>query len=353
MPEIEQIQIMRPRLPAQHQLRKNLRRIDRAGIYSNFGPLNHELLEGFAEHFRIPISNMCTVTNATLGLEGAIRSSSPSAGTWSLPSWTFTATAAAAINSGESIEFLDVDGDWRVVPSSGTKNLIDVLPFGDQLRIDRLPNNLDNLIIDAAASVDTLYFDDFFKMRKFGLVVSLHATKLIQAGEGGLFISNDSGWVERFKSWSNFGMDGSRTSLFVGSNAKMSEYASAIGLASLKNWKRDRQDWLSQSNRAYEISNRFGLKVLNPMAQKQVTPYWIIKSEKIERIKQEFELAGIPYRSWWESGCHEMPAYSKYQVMPLPNTELATKNSLGLPFHLFLNNPQWKRIETSLEKACH
>ena len=147
-------------------------------------------------------------------------------------------------------------------------------------------------------------------------------------------------------------MDGSRTSHFVGSNAKLSEYASAVGLASLKNWERDRHDWLDQSSRAYEISNRLGLEVLKPMASAQVTPYWIVKSALVNQIKLEFDRARIPYRLWWESGCHHMPAYSKYAAASLPNTELAARYSLGLPFHLFLTKAQWNRIETSLERAC-
>ena len=147
-------------------------------------------------------------------------------------------------------------------------------------------------------------------------------------------------------------MDSSRTSHSLGSNAKLSEYASAVGLASLKNWKVDRQDWLNQSSRAYKISNRFGLEVLNPMATSQVTPYWIIKSANVGKIKLEFGSAGIPYRSWWESGCHKMPAYSEYCPNPLPNTELAAEQSLGLPFHLFLTRAHWNKIETTLEKAC-
>ena len=351
MRKTDPILIMKPRLPSRFDIRKSLKLIDHSGIYSNFGPLNLDLITHFAKHFKISNSNICTVANATLGLEGAIRTANKNDNTWSMPSWTFTATAAAALNAGKSIEFLDVDKDWRVIPTVSTRNLIDVLPFGDSLDFERLPAGIENLVVDAAASFDSLDFQNFHKVRRFALVISLHATKLIQAGEGGLFISNDLGWVERFKSWSNFGMDQQRTSHFLGTNAKLSEYASAIGLASLKNWNRDRQDWFKQTTKAKEISDKFGLEVLAPMKNSKVTPYWIVKSSRVESIKRELVSSDIPFRLWWESGCHNMPAYSKFNSSPLPNTDLAAVNSLGLPFHLFLNNKHWKKIETALEKA--
>ncbi len=352
MGESSPILIMKPRLPSRFDLRKSLKLMDSSGIYSNFGPLNQELIANFATRFNIPSSSICTVSNATLGLEGAVRTALQNGSSWSMPSWTFTATAAAALNAGEKIEFLDIDSEWRVTPNSGTRNLIDVLPFGDEINIERLPDSIENLIVDAAASIDTLNIQNFQDKRKFALVVSLHATKLIQAGEGGLFISNDVEWVRRFKSWTNFGMDTARTSNFVGTNAKLSEYAAAVCLASLKNWDRDRKDWLKQTARAMEISDRLGLELLNPMKNSRVTPYWIIKSAFAERIREEFKRQGIPYRSWWESGCHKMPAYASYNVSRLPNTELAAQNSVGLPFHLFLKDSEWKRIESALERAC-
>lgn len=352
MAELDPILLMKPRLPSWLDLRKSLKLIDESGIYSNFGPLNLELIDRISNHFRIPNSHICTVANATLGLEGAIRTANKNEALWSIPSWTFTATAAAVINSGNSIEFLDIDEGWRVTPTPTTRNLVDVLPFGGALDLDRLPNGIENLVIDAAASFDTLEFRNFLSERKFGLVISLHATKLMQSGEGGIFISNDVQWVERFKSWTNFGMSQDRTSNFLGTNAKLSEYSSAVGLASLKNWNRDRQDWMSQTLKAREISHRFELEVLPPMENLRITPYWIIKTSHVERIKKELIRAEIPYRLWWGKGCHKMPAYSNSYLTPLPNTDLAAGNYLGLPFHLFLNRSQWLRIEMALEKAC-
>jgi dTDP-4-amino-4,6-dideoxygalactose transaminase len=181
----------------------------------------------------------------------------------------------------------------------------------------------------------------------------MHATKLLAAGEGGIFISNNLEWVSRFKSWSNFGMlgNGDRTSYTLGINAKLSEYAAAVALASLEMWPRTREKVLNQSANAIALANSFGLPVSTAMKKGYATPYWIVSLSNANtkaRLQNQLKNDAISYRNWWESGCHCMPAFEKVHHDQLDNTERLSNTTVGLPFHCFLTESDWQRISKSL-----
>jgi dTDP-4-amino-4,6-dideoxygalactose transaminase len=253
---------MVPFVPGFEKLQPFLKRIDSKKVYSNFGLLNEELIEKLASYFSIPEEFIATCANATLAITGAVLSSgSPKETEWECPSWTFTATASAIIQSGQALRFRDVDIEGRVIASEGCKALVDVLPFGETFSYDRLPKNINFYVVDAAASFDALRNISFPKNLDVGIVVSMHATKLLPAGEGGIFISNNPQWVSQFKSWTNFGMlgNGDRTSYTVGGNAKLSEYSAAVALASFNDWQITRELVLNQSKKAIALSNFYNL----------------------------------------------------------------------------------------------
>ena len=66
---------------------------------------------------------------------------------------------------------------------------------------------------------------------------SLHATKTMGMGEGGFAVSGDADWIERVRCLSNFGIDPGDFKVHqAGSNAKLSEYHAAVGIAALARW---------------------------------------------------------------------------------------------------------------------
>jgi dTDP-4-amino-4,6-dideoxygalactose transaminase len=348
------IPILIPSMPKYEELENYLKRIDENQIYSNFGPLNIELLTRLAAYFDVDVNQLATASNATLGLQGAISTSgSERSGHWSIPSWTFTATAAAAIASGIEFSFTDVDLQGRIIPDERSTSIVDVLPFGDDLAINRLPGKIELVVVDAAASFDALKSLQFTNSKRVGIVVSLHATKLLGAGEGGVFISNDAEWVSRFKKWTNFGFsDGAvRESEFVGSNAKLSEYAAAIALASLDSWEVRRAKLRELNGVALDISLSSGLSPITALQKNYATPYWIVETEsrihKLE-ISERLKSSGISFRDWWAGGCHKMPAYRNVPTTELRNTELLSEIQIGLPFHNQLSSNDLNRIKRAL-----
>lgn len=325
--------------------------IDESRIYSNFGPLNNLLINRLADYFNVHTTSLVTVANATLGIQGAILTSGISnLEEWALPSWTFTATAAAVANSNVEPHFFDVDEEWRLKCDHEIKNMVDVLPFGLDLNLNRIPSSVQCIVVDGAASFDSLRNLSLPKDKKIAIIVSFHATKLLPGGEGGVFISNDEEWVTRFKSWTNFGFDKTRISKFIGTNAKLDEYSCAVALAALDEWPRVKNNYLHITKRALEISDRSKLTVHLAMQRGFVTPYWIVSShrEKIDFVLSKLQENNIPFRRWWEYGCSEMPAYANFKKENLENSKRIAECTIGLPFHAFLNNNDWHLLEKTL-----
>jgi dTDP-4-amino-4,6-dideoxygalactose transaminase len=352
MKNLPKVKILIPKLPSLSELQPYIERIDNSKIYSNYGPLVCEFESRLAQHFNISLDNISTCSNATDAIEGAIKTSGGLDKKWEVPSWTFTATAAALVSSGVNFCFRDIDESQRIRLDPNFRNIIEVLPFGESIELERYALEVDNLIFDAAASFDALTRVPIMSSKRFAAIVSLHATKTLSTSEGAIFISNDNEWVKSFRRWTNFGMWGSRNSESTGSNSKMNEYSGAIGLASLDMWPELRSDWLAQMNHAKLLAEKYGLSTNSSLTKKLVSPYWILRlenAEKVQRLIKILDEQGIEWRRWWEFGCHVMPAYSGIAREELHLTEKEAQTSLGLPLHLNLTDTDWERIEIALK----
>jgi hypothetical protein len=109
----------------------------------------------------------------------------PTSASWEVPSWSFAASGLAGINAKVDLRFVDVSPDLGVAQLSGMRNDcfgLGVAPFGGSIseEIYRAFK-----LIDAAASFDAVRDSGKSLSPEQGVVVSLHATKLVSAGEGG------------------------------------------------------------------------------------------------------------------------------------------------------------------------
>jgi dTDP-4-amino-4,6-dideoxygalactose transaminase len=347
--------ILVPKVPTYSDYSHYLKQIDEEKVYTNFGPLNSKLISRLGIYLGLESWQILTVANATLGIEGAILTSGvDSEGRWAVPSWTFTATAAACARSNIDFEFVDIDQSWRPTLKSEFTGLIDVLPFGDDLDFNRpYFQNLNCIIVDAAASFDALKRVKIPDGIPIAILISLHATKSLPAGEGGIFLTNDRNWAKRFRSWTNFGLDDNRISHFVGTNAKLSEMNCAIALASLDKWDQTRNEIQLRNSKALTLIKDYNLNTTSALEKNYATPYWIVKFKEINQKKQielAFKESYFSTRNWWSSGCHTMPAYRNVPFHSLVETNNASNVSIGLPFHHELTDNYWEEVESIFSK---
>jgi len=223
-----------------------LKKIDSSRWYSNFGPLSDDFKSRLSKKFHVHHNQIELVCNATQGLSLAIQTLNIPTNTYcAVPSLTFPATISAITHAGLKPYFIDIDPinfmvtiesilKLKKVLGSKLSTVIPVSFFGKTLNLkewERLQKKINvKVIIDSAWSFDN------FQPSTLPQVISLHATKVLGIGEGGVVISKDKNFIKNFKKSINYGFTTNRDIIVKGTNAKMSEYTAAIGLASLDEW---------------------------------------------------------------------------------------------------------------------
>ena len=140
----------------------------------------------------------------------------------------------------------------------------------------------------------------------------------------------------------------------AGVNAKLSEYHSAIGLASLDLWSETRAAWMSVAGayrQALAKSNHINLQA--GFGETWVSSTCIVSvGEGVHaRAQQALATAGIETRLWWGNGAHNQPATGEFPRARLPATENLAKSTFGLPFYQDLQEDQVQHVVATLMAA--
>jgi dTDP-4-amino-4,6-dideoxygalactose transaminase len=336
--------VMRPRLPDAQSLLPYLRQIDEARVYGNYGPLNTRLEERLAQHFGASCDAVTTVANATLGLAVALTAQGARPGSLCvMPAWTFIASAQAAILAGLVPYFVDVDPiTWALDPSSIAELIEDapgdvgavmpVAPFGRPIDVAawdwvRAATGIP-MVIDAAAGFDTA------RPGTTPAVVSLHATKVLGIGEGGVVVCDDPQLARAIRTRANFGFYGSREAMVPALNAKMSEYHAAVGHAALDEWECARADWESVANHyRSRLEPSSEMRLQEGLGDCWVSSVCVVTLDgpDAESLASRLDAAGIETRRWWGDGAHAHRSTRDLPRTPLPVTERLARTTLGLP----------------------
>ncbi len=234
---------LRPSLPSPEQWIRYLDPAYAARQYTNFGPVN-QLFERQLEKFAaIPVRRAVTCANATVGLSAVLMGLGVK-GRVALPSFTFPATLYSVLISGCYPVICDVDPrTWELSPAIVESALArhkieavisvrafglcrDLQPVAQVCESARIP-----LVVDAAAALGGNISPGVATGGQgTAEVFSLHATKVLGIGEGGVVFCHPDD-AARFGRALNFGLGGSGFSRAL--NGKLSEFAAAIGLAVL------------------------------------------------------------------------------------------------------------------------
>jgi dTDP-4-amino-4,6-dideoxygalactose transaminase len=343
---IQSIPVMRPKLPVAERIAPYLQQIDASRIYSNFGPLARLLEARLAAFFGLPGGSTVSVANATLGLTLALCAQRPEPGSvCAMPAWTFAATAHAATLAGLVPYFVDVDpATWALDPDAIADEIarapatvgavVPVAPFGRPIDVAAWDHFQAQtglaVVIDAAAAFDSLV------PGSVPAVVSLHATKVLGVGEGGCVVSSDKDLIKDVQARANFGFFRSREALVPATNAKLSEYHAAIGLAALDEWEATRAEWMAVAqayNDLFSGSNRIRLQTGFGTSWVVSTCVLDIADAGSERVERALAAARIETRRWWGRGAHAHPATAQLPRSELPVTESLARSTIGVPLY--------------------
>lgn len=376
-PDPSPIPLLVPDVPPLQEILPWLERVHAARHYSNFGPLVAELESILASQFQLGSQQVATVANATLGLELVLQALDlPPGSKILLPSFTFVATVTAVLRAGHIPVLADVDVDsWMLTPeiarfSHAYMRVAAVMPvatFGmphDMRKWQEFESDTGvPVVVDAAAG----YGSQWLNGGEGTLVFSFHTTKSLPAIEGGLVVSTRPGLAAKVRQLSNFGINLDPTAEMAvgelagtGTNAKMSEYHAAVGLASLQNW-----EWNAERRRALQINLMRQLDMASGQHlswQKTgsggalVAPTLLClrlpdvrHREVLEHICQQKK---IMVRRWYLPLLSHMPILRhRCFTLPAPTAAALSQTLLGLPFFLGMTDIQCKRLESAISQS--
>jgi dTDP-4-amino-4,6-dideoxygalactose transaminase len=358
-------------LPPSEALVPYLQRIDTARIYSNFGPLEQELTGRIAKLLRLGFGSVLACSSGTMALTAAATAARHRWGRKGdlclCPSYTFVATAGAIQASKFQCHLVDIDteswsldaADLRFHPRLNEAGLImPVVPYGRTIPLETWQTFQDKthipVVIDGAASLDQLLAGNITLPASVPIVISLHATKSVSSGEGGLILCRDEAIIARAKQAINHGFAGSRIAQLPGLNGKMSEYHAAIGLAELDRLPAKVAQWDAVAahyrdgvaGRATPLRGRFWTA---PDISDCYVLYEAASPQDACDVQQSLDQLGIDTRFWYGTGIDGHSGYSDVSRDALPHAlDLGTR-LLGLPCFPGLKSPVIRKIVAHLK----
>lgn len=220
---------------------------------NGWGEKCYEYINRFEEAFKAHLGVKYAI--ATSSCTGALHMSMAALGIGPgdeviMADTNWIATAAPIVHLGAKPVFVDILPDsWCLDPglveqaiTRRTKAIVAVHLYGNLCEMDKLLTIGEKhgipVIEDAAEAIGSIYHGKRAgSMGKFG-TFSFHGTKTLTTGEGGVFVTNDSGLYEHVLTLSNHGRARGQIKQFwpdmVGFKYKMSNIQAAIGCAQLE-----------------------------------------------------------------------------------------------------------------------
>jgi dTDP-4-amino-4,6-dideoxygalactose transaminase len=351
--------VCRPQLPGADALLPYLRRIEASGWYSNFGPLEEELTSRLAGHLGLAPDQALLTGSGTVGLSAALMATArPGRRRCLMPSWTFVAGAGATLAARLTPYFCDVSADSWALDAEALSirdDLDDVAavlvtcPFGEAVDVATWDEFSDRtgvpVVIDAAAAFGALDARAL-SVGRSPMVVSLHATKTLGVGEGGLLLSRDTEAVGRAAAITNFGFHDARIAKLPGVNGKMSEFTAAVGHAALDRWSADRAAWGEALDLYAQRRQRFARSgaLRTPLWPTSTVNWVAADAATAGHAEHALAAQGIDTRRWWGGGCHAHAAYQAMERDELAVTEDVAARCIGLPMWQGLEGTDVDRV---------
>jgi dTDP-4-amino-4,6-dideoxygalactose transaminase len=293
--------------------------------FSNNGPLVQEFESRVAAY--LGVKHCVAMCNGTIALEIAIRACALR-GEVIIPSFTFVATAHALQWQQITPVFADIDPDtYTLDPVSvermitpRTTAILGVHVWGRPCAVQQLQEIADRhhlkVIYDAAHAFACSHRGTM--IGNFGEceVLSFHATKFLNAFEGGAIVTNNDALAEKVRLMRNFGFNGADNVIYIGVNGKMPEICAAMGLTGLEGI----EETISINRRNYEryashLADIGGLELVEYSGTDRTNYQYVVV-----KVGDDFPLLrddlvrilhaeNILVRRYFYPGCHEMEPY--------------------------------------------
>lgn len=370
-PEFPQpLAVGRPNRLDSDRLLNRIQKILKSGQLTNDGPAVQEFEERVCEHLNV--GNCVAVCNGTVALQ-IMAVAADLTGEVIVPSLTFIATAHALNWIGLTPVFADVDENTHTLcPESVAKcitprttAILGVHLWGNPCDTMSLKTLADRhnlrLLFDASHAFGCE--SNGVPIGNFGdaEAISFHATKVVQAIEGGAVVTNNDEIAAKCRLLRNFGITGFTQIESAGTNGKLNELCATAGLTSLESI----ETVVAHNRRNLEtyedvLDSIPGLQCATiSSADRQNAHYVVVRTgqelglsrdELLTTIRAE----GIFARSYFVPGCHRAAPYvgnSIHTPVALPVTERLLSELMQLPTGLSVSATDIRKIGCVLQNA--
>jgi dTDP-4-amino-4,6-dideoxygalactose transaminase len=369
--EKEMLHVGRPNLGNRESLLTRVNAILDRRWLSNNGPVVQEFERKVAGI--LGVKHALAMCNATAAIEIACRALGLT-GEVIIPSYTFIATAHALQWQEITPVFCDMDPATHNIDPAKIERLITPRTTGiigvhvwgrgcETEMIEQIAAN-HNLKVMYDASHGFGCTNSGRMLGTFGEceVFSFHATKFINALEGGVVATKNDDLACQMRMMTNFGFTGYDKVEYLGINGKMNEISAAMGLTNLEAM----EEIIAVNHRNYEayregLSSESGISVIDyDPAERNNYQYVVIEvdpeicSRNRDEIVEALHAENIIARKYFWPGCHKMEPY--YSLQPnagllLPETERVAARVIVLPTGQTVDDEMVGRVCEIIRKA--
>ncbi len=357
------IYVTQPSLAPLEEYIELLKGVWQRGILTHNGPLVQQLEREISQ--KLGVADLVVVANGTLAIQMAIKALEIKGEIITTP-FTWVATLSAIQWEGCTPVFCDINPetlnmDPEAIENKITEKTVAIMPvhvFGNPCDVEAIEriakkNNL-KVIYDAAHAVGSTYKNK--SLLEFGDIsaTSLHATKLLNTGEGGACITTNNDLFEKLKRIRFFGHNNAKDIVEEGFNGKLTEIHAALGLANLKYY-----DAVLEDRKRKYIYYRESLQSISSLSFQKLElgetnysyfPVIFNSEEQLLMVEKSLNAINIFPRRYFYPAVNTFKAIVDYVEMPL--AEEVAKRILCLPLYLTLTNSEVEDIINCIKKVC-
>jgi len=314
---------------------------------TNQGTLSKQLESGIQTHLNLPGPAVCAA-NAGLLLQIALHAFGVKGEVITTP-FTYIATASCPLWEGCDVVFADIDphslnldpaaAEAAITPR--TEAIIATHVFGNPCDVDAFEQIGKRhgipIIYDAAHAFGVRFREKSLLEYGDASILSLHATKLFHAVEGGIFVSHHQDITAKVEWMRRYGHNGNEAYYGVGINAKISELHAAMGLCVLKHFdeiSKKRFQLVDAYNEGLADNSHVHFAFTLCSETNWNAAYYPVRfSTEAELLKAEKRMANknICPRRYFYPSLNNLP--SVHPVSALPVVDDIAPRILALPLH--------------------
>jgi dTDP-4-amino-4,6-dideoxygalactose transaminase/nucleoside-diphosphate-sugar epimerase len=372
------VPLVQPKVEPDGALLQKLALILTSGRLTNHGP-EVQALERELAHFAgggevVAVANgfaalVLALQAALIGLPGGAAGRRKAV----LPAFTYIATCNAVVDAGLDPVFCDVEPDtWTLDPAALQRVLVDhpdvavVVP----VNVFGVPARLDAIAQVAQAAGAAVVLDDAHalgtdspperdgRLHAQVRALSMHATKVLPAAEGGAVVVRDPVLAAEVRRWVNHGLHREPLRSGPGWNFKLSELHAAVARHVLPRVPEHLQRRRTYAAQLREYIHGCGDVFSAQRVPDGVTPSWQNLGlcigrggePELQRVIAAAVALGVEARRYFWPPLHDMAGFAGGSR--LPNTDDLCRRQFCLPLHSRMEPEVLQRIERAVDAAA-